>query len=67
MVNLWLMMVNGLLNGFPACHGGTPLSLDGFCFGKSESKKWMMTGGTPLTQETPTWAQGSSKKDAMIQ
>ena len=32
------MISNGLLKGFPARHGGTPLSLDGLFQGKSQSK-----------------------------
>ena len=36
--------------------GGTPSSLDGFCEGKSHRSKWMMTGGTPMTMETPRWS-----------
>ena len=35
-------------------NGGTPKTLDGFCSGKSQSEIWMMTGGTPMTQETST-------------
>ena len=34
-------------------NGGTPLSLDGFCSGKSQSKIWMITRGTPMTMENP--------------
>ena len=32
--------------------GCTPLSLDGFLWGKSHRSKWMMTGGSPMTQES---------------
>ena len=35
-----------LHRGFPARHGGTPLSLDGFKW--KTLLKWMMTGGTPI-------------------
>ena len=46
MVNVWLMVVNGLLNRFPARHGGTPKTLDGLFHGKSYWKiffeKWFV-------------------------
>ena len=40
------------LVGVSIVMGGTPKTLDGFCCGKSQSK-WMMTGATPMTLETP--------------
>ena len=36
-------------------NGGTRSSLDAFSKGKSQPKIRMMTGGTPMTQETTKW------------
>ena len=46
MVNVWLMVVNGLLNRFPARHGGTPKTLDGLFHGPSYKNGWFW--GTPI-------------------
>ena len=44
--------------GFPARHGGTPMTLIGFMESPKWMMtvlKWMMTRGTPMTQETSIW------------
>ena len=43
--------------------GGTPKkSLDGLFHGKSQSKIWMMTGGTPISRKPPYGHEPSSRR-----
>ena len=41
------MMVDGLLNGFPARHGGTPIA--GWSIVENPNLKWLRTWGTPIS------------------
>ena len=49
----WLCHLEKVIQiwGFPARHGGTPLSLHGFCERENPIYKWMMTRGTPMAPE----------------
>ena len=51
---MWLMMINGLLKGFPARHGGTP-EMDGKKFTKKKNHLEMddKNRGTPMTKRNP--------------
>lgn len=46
-------------------YGGTPRTLDGLFHGKSYYK-WMITGGTPIFQETSIYMISMGKKINMI-
>ena len=48
-IYIWLMMVNGLLNGVSIAMGVPQKWIVDW---ENPVKIWMMTGGTPMTQET---------------
>ena len=49
------IVVNNHDMGFPARHGGTPSSLDGFCWGKSHHSKGMVTRKPPNRLQSIVW------------
>ena len=56
--------IQTIIGGMEETLVGSPMVPDGVFHGKCHRSKWMMTRGTPMTQETPIWVQSGASKIA---